>query len=104
MSWDEDTGTEVDVVDAPERKRYEAFTDGELVGYVTYRSDGSGEPAGVVLEHAVVDPGHEGHGIGSAMVRQVLDDLRGRQAVVRPVCPFVRAWIDRHPDYADLVA
>lgn len=104
MSWDENTGVEVRVVDARERRRYEAFAGDELAGYVTYtRPDrDDGRPA-VVLEHAVVEPAHEGHGIGSAMVRLVLDDLRGQGATIRPDCPFVRAWIGRHPEYADLV-
>ena len=62
----------------------------------TYSSKGS---AG-----AEVDDAFEGQGVGSALARTALDDVRasGRSAV--PKCPFIRGWIDKHPDYADLVA
>src|SRR5262245_36484537 len=72
---------------------------GAVAGFADYKvQDGL-----VVLTHTEVDPAFEGHGVGSMLVRAALDDVReqGRRAV--PVCPFVRGWIDRHPDYEDLV-
>jgi uncharacterized protein len=36
-------------------------------------------------------------------VRGALDDMRARGLKVAPVCPFVAAYIRRHPEYADLV-
>jgi uncharacterized protein len=91
------------VKDNPDRNRYEAIVadNGEstVAGFADYKiQDGL-----VVLTHTEVDPAFEGHGIGSMLVRKSLDDVRrqGRRAV--PICPFVRGWIDRHPDYADLV-
>ena len=47
------------------------------------------------------DSGHEG--VGSALVRGALDDVRADGQKIVPRCPFVKGWIDRHPDYADLV-
>ena len=50
-----------------------------------------------------MDDAFEGQGVGSSLVRQELDDVRARGGLrVRPSCPFVRGWIDKHPDYADL--
>ena len=42
-------------------------------------------------------------GVGSTLVRAALDDVRAQGGSVVPQCPFVRGWIERHQDYADLV-
>ena len=41
--------------------------------------------------------------IGSAIVRFALEDTRARGLKVRPTCWFVRGFIERHPEYADLL-
>ena len=91
---------DVAVAERPERRRYEIELDGELVGFLSYRLD-----AGVITHrHTEIDPAHGGRGLGSRLVRFALDDARARGLAVRPQCPFVAALIDRHPEYADLVA
>lgn len=81
-------------------KRYEARVDGELAGSAYY--DTADDL--IVFTHTEVDEAFEGHGVGSALARFALDDVRadGRRKVV-PRCPFIKGWIDRHPDYQDLV-
>jgi predicted GNAT family acetyltransferase len=44
----------------------------------------------------------EGRGIGSALIRGVLDTARAQGLKVKPVCPFAKAYVERHPEYADL--
>jgi predicted GNAT family acetyltransferase len=44
-----------------------------------------------------------GHGHGSTLVRAALDDVRARGLSVIPLCPFVKAYIEKHPEYADLL-
>ena len=83
----------------PEELRYEARRDGQLVGLIRYRI----EPGVVVLVHTEVDDEVEGTGVGSQLVRGALDDLRGRGLRLVPVCPFVAAYLRRHPEYADLL-
>jgi predicted GNAT family acetyltransferase len=41
--------------------------------------------------------------VGSQLVRGALDDLRARGLRVVPLCPFVAAYLRRHPEDADLV-
>ena len=50
-----------------------------------------------------VSENHGGAGHGSTLVRSVLDEVRARGLSVRPMCPYARAWIEKHPEYADLV-
>ena len=92
--------SEVQTTGNAEQQRYEARVDGELAGFAEYRVRGDR----VVFTHTEVDDAYEGQGVGSALARSALDDVRatGRNAV--PLCPFIRDWIDKHPDYADLVA
>lgn len=58
----------------------------------------------IVFTHTGVPPALEGRGIGSRLVRGALDDVRDRELKVVPQCPFVRAFIGRHPEYRDLLA
>ena len=88
------------VTDHPEAGRYEITADGERVGFVTYRLS----PGEITFLHAEVDPAREGNGLGSQLVAGALDDARARGLKVRPVCPFVAAYIERHPDTQDLLA
>jgi uncharacterized protein len=89
-----------EVTDNPERSRYEVRVGGKLAGLIDYRTAGEV----VTTVHTEVDPPLQGGGIGSALVRGALDDLRARGLKVRPQCPFVAAYIEQHPEYAELVA
>lgn len=88
----------IQVHDNTERTRYEATRDGELLGFADYiRTDDS-----VVFTHTEVDRAFEGQGVGGALVRGALDHVREMGLLAMPTCPFVQAWMNRHPDYADL--
>ncbi len=88
------------VHDQPDRGRFEATVDGELAGFAEYRR----ENGVITFTHTQVDDAFEGQGVGSTLVRGALDDARAAGLVVRPLCPFVRAYVDRHPEYQDLLA
>ncbi len=88
------------VTDDPAQQRFEARVDGELTGFAEYLlSDGL-----ITFTHTEVDPAFEGRGVGSALARGALDAVRaaGGRAVL-PLCPFIKGWILRHPDYRDLM-
>ena len=90
----------VTVTDAPEQRRYVAQDEqDQLLGFVAYhRVDDT-----ITFTHTEVLPAAEGKGVGSTLARSVLDQARADGLNVVPQCPFIKAWIDRHPDYADLV-
>lgn len=83
-----------------ENHRYEAVLDGKVVGYVAFRN----RPGQVVLIHTETDPAYEGRGIGGALARGALDDVRARGVKALVECPFIRSYIRRHPEYQDIVA
>jgi hypothetical protein len=89
----------VDVTRNDERRRFEVTVDGHL-GVLTYR-----EAAGrVTLIHTEVAPELRGRRVADALARAALDHARQHRLVVRPLCPFVRTFMKRHPEYADLAA
>lgn len=88
----------IQVADAPERERYEITVDGTVAGFAEYRL----RPDRITFVHTEIDDAHAGKGLAGVLVRAALDDARARGLRVVPVCPYVKAWIERHPDYADL--
>jgi uncharacterized protein len=92
--------SDVQVTNNEAEKRYEARIGDELAGSAYY--DAADDL--VVFTHTEVDEAFEGHGVGSALARAALDDVRadGRRRVIAR-CPFIKGWIDRHPDYRDLL-
>jgi predicted GNAT family acetyltransferase len=59
-------------------------------------------PNGIACTHTIVPQPLEGRGVGSRLVKHVLDYAAANQLKVRPDCSFVKAWIDRHPEYQRL--
>lgn len=86
-----------------DRDRYVVLDGDEVVGVLYYGDEPSVAPTVRDLRSTVVDPERNGEGIGSALVRFALDDVRKRGMQARPTCWFVRGWIQRHRAYADLL-
>lgn len=91
---------DVTVTDQPERSQYEARAGDELAGLAGYLRDQDV----IIFNHTETLDAFAGQGVGSALARYALDDARARGLRVRPECWFIHGWIERHPDYADLVA
>ena len=90
---------EILVTDAEAAQRYEASVDGSLGGSLEYVL----KHGRLALIHTEVLPAFEGKGVGSALVRFALDDARRRGLRVIATCPFVRAYVERHPQMQDIV-
>jgi uncharacterized protein len=95
------SAVDLEVRDEPELGRYEARAGDGLAGYTRY-AQGPGDL--FVFTHTEVLPDYEGQGVGGTLVRGALDDVRRRGGRVEARCAFVRSWLDRHPDYQDLLA
>jgi len=89
----------MDVTRNDAQHRFEATVDGH-VGVLVYSESGDR----VTLIHTEVPPELRGRGIADALARVALDDARRRSLYVRPLCPFVQAFMKRHPEYTDLAS
>ena len=87
------------VEDNPGMSRFELRVEGELVGWAEYLPAGES----VIIAHTEIDERREGEGLGSVLVRGTLDRIRASGKTVIPTCPFTAAYIQRHPEYVDLV-
>ena len=94
-----DNATGITVEDNGVADRYEALDDGDVVGFARYVRRGGR----TIFVHTEVSEDHEGEGIGSTLVAAALDAERAAERPVVPLCPFVRSFIERHTEYADLV-
>ncbi len=89
----------IEVLDAPERSRYEILVDGTFAGFTHYQPyEGS-----LVFDHTVIKEQFAGQGLASKLVRATLDDVRAQQGRIVPLCEYVAGWLEKNPDYDDLV-
>ncbi len=88
------------VVDSFEQSRYEVLLGGEPAGSLHYRRHGTG----VELAHTEIDQAFEGRGLGGRLAAAAMLDARRRATPVTVTCPFVAGWLDRHPEYRDVLA
>jgi predicted GNAT family acetyltransferase len=89
----------INVIDAPDRDRYEISIDGEVVGFTAYAT----RPGLIAFVHTEVDERLQGRGLADRLIRFALEDSRARGLAVLPFCPFVKAFIERHREFEDLV-
>ena len=93
-------GRPVELTRDDEQKRYTASVEGRVAALAEFIPTAEL----VVFTHTETDPSFEGQGVASELVRWALDDVRARGRAVLPLCPFVKAYIGKHPDeYGDLV-
>ena len=91
---------DADVRNNTAASRYELVIDDRVVGIADYRVQGDA----VLFPHTEVLPSMQGQGLGAILVQGALDDVRGGGRRVVPQCWYVAAFIDDHPEYADLLA
>ncbi len=82
-----------------ERNRYELTVDGHIA-HADYKIEGTT----ITFTHTLVPPALEGKGIASRLIAHALADARDQDLSVIPKCPFVAAYIEKHPEWANLLA
>jgi predicted GNAT family acetyltransferase/glutaredoxin len=84
---------DAEVVDVPERGRYELRLGGRLIGLAAYRRvDGR-----IVFTHTEVDDSCSGRGFGTRIAEAALADARRQRLEIVPLCPFIAHVIEKHP-------
>lgn len=87
------------VKDNPARNRFELEHDG-LVAFSAYRR----EPGRITITHTEVPDAFRGRGIGSELARGALELVRASGDTLVARCPFIAGYIEKHPEYQDLLA
>jgi hypothetical protein len=93
---------DIAVEDNRDESRYEAWLGDRLVGIAEYEH--ADETAPIVFTHTEVLPGAEGMGVGRALARAALDDVRKRGLKLVPECEFIAGFLKRNPSDRDLIA
>ncbi len=83
-----------------DRGRYHLFVDGTEAGELDYRMDGDVR----VFVHTGVRDEYEGQGLAGKLAKHVLDDARSAGIKIGATCPYVRGYLERHPEEQDLLA
>ncbi|TMR97597.1 GNAT family N-acetyltransferase [Nonomuraea basaltis] len=89
----------IDLVDNSTESRFEVLVDGKVAGFAEYRL----LPAKIVFTHTEVLPAYEGQGLASKLVGHALRASADTGLRVVPLCPYVAKYIDRHPEFKELV-
>ncbi|HEV9036818.1 MAG TPA: GNAT family N-acetyltransferase [Puia sp.] len=88
----------IEVINNPEREQFQVNIDGETASLEYRFSDGV-----LVLMHTEVPEKSGGKGIASALAAYAFSYAREKGLRVKVYCPFVQAWLKRHPEVADLL-
>ena len=89
---------ELDITNNTEKRQFETIVEGKMgiIGYSLF-------PGGIIFDHTEVDEALEGRGIASALAKYALEYAKEQHLQVVPLCPYVNAYIRRHPEYEPLV-
>ena len=90
--------TQPPVIDNHAERRFELHADGEM-SVLTYRISGDR----IRLIHTEVPRDQRGRGYADLLARAALERAARDHLRVVPLCPFVRAFLERHPEYNTLV-
>ena len=92
--------SDITVRNVPEKERYVAEVDGVEAGFTVYHLRHGKR---YFFVHTEIHDAFVGQRVGAVLVRGALDDVRERGGVIVPICPFVAAFIEKNPEYDDLV-
>lgn len=95
MSTADQAGTAPLVTRNDESHEYEISVNGERAGIAAYRD----EPGRILFTHTEIDPAFGGQGLGAILARAALDDAVSRGLTIVPYCPFIQAYLQKHPDF-----
>lgn len=88
-----------EVVNNESARRFEITVDGHT-GFLQYARTAER----INLLHTEVPPELGGRGIGATLAKAALDYARQARLEVVATCPFVKKYLERHPEYAELLA
>lgn len=88
----------LEIINNPEKKRFELHIGDKMaiVEYIPAKKN-------IVYTHTEVPPEFEGQGVGGKLAHHVMEYARENGLKVQPLCPFIAAYVRRHPEYNDII-
>ncbi|MFD3743736.1 N-acetyltransferase [Nocardia sp. NPDC058633] len=77
------------------QNRYDVFLDGEPAGFAEYVERGNDTD----FVHTEIDGAFAGKGLGGVLAKQAIEDVIARGRTITAHCPFIRGYLDKHPEY-----
>jgi uncharacterized protein len=90
---------DIEIHNDPGNSQFTVEVDGRIAGKADYRLRGDT----YIFTHTEVDPEFQGLGVANRLARAALDEVRDEGRTVVPLCPFIAAYIRRHPEYDSMV-
>lgn len=85
----------------PERERFEVLHAGNVIGKAAYKEyDDSGAPQRIFY-HTVINEEYGGQGLAGELATKALDETSGAGITLVPVCPYIKKFLTKHPEYAE---
>jgi predicted GNAT family acetyltransferase len=91
--------SEETVADNPEQSRYEVLVDGVVAGFAAYVR----HPDHLDFTHTEIGSEYGGQGLGGKLVSGALADVRASGGHIVASCPFVKSYVEKHPEQQDLL-
>ena len=92
--------SEVTIRHNPARERFEVMVAGNVIGQAAYKAyDGGGSPQRIFY-HTVINEEYGGQGLAGKLATVALDETAAAGLAVVPVCPFIKKFLTKHPEYA----
>ena len=85
------------VTDNRDHQRFELLVDGQVV-FASYRR----QPGRLVITYVEAPPALRGSGAAGRLMQGLLEHARAEGLKVMPLCPYARAWMQRHPEFKDV--
>lgn len=89
----------ITVRNVPEQHRYELLDGGAVIGKAHYLPHDDRKGPERIFYHTTVNEDYAGQGLAARLVQDALDDTLTAGIAVVPVCPYVKVWLRKHPDY-----
>ncbi|HEY8754428.1 MAG TPA: GNAT family N-acetyltransferase [Arthrobacter sp.] len=92
--------SDITISNNPDRERFEVLDAGKVIGKAWYKAyDGGGAPERIFY-HTVVNEEYAGQGLAGRLAKVALDETVAAGLGIVPVCPYIKTYLTRHPEYA----
>ncbi|UKA76337.1 GNAT family N-acetyltransferase [Arthrobacter sp. FW306-07-I] len=96
--------SDITIRHSPERERFELLDAGNVIGKAAYKEYDGGESPQRIFYHTVVNEEYGGQGLAGRLATAALDSTVESGIAVVPVCPFIKKFLAKHPEYRGSVA